>query len=264
MLNQSDLLNASYEDIIFEDRNKAYGAYQLRTTYEKNLFHAMIIAFALILTLIVAPLISRLLAPATKHIDFERKIEPKTIVIELPPLNIKITPPEIKLPQIAQIKDVPPIIVEKVTKDEEIHTADEIKNAHQIGSTDQKGTDILNTAHPQVLAEILEEVELPPVLLAESMPSFPGGDKALFEFISRNIRYPQQALEYGFQGQVIVQFVVNKDGHITNPMILKDVKGGCGEEALRIINLMPNWNAGEQSGRKVSVFVRVPIKFRFN
>ncbi len=261
MMTQNEILKASYEDLIFENRNKAYGAYDLRVKYEKNLRNALIIAVSLILMLVLTPVIMRLLSPAEKY-DTALANDTPVEMTAPPPLDETLPPPpKIKLPEIAQIKFVPPKIVEKVQKEEEIHTIEEIKAVVNTGSKDVEGTNVIIT---EPVKAIIKEVEKPeePVLFVEKMPTFPGGDQALYDFINKNIRYPQQAQDYNIQGQVIVQFVVNKDGHITDPKVLKDIKGGCGEEALRIVRMMPSWNAGEQSGRKVPVFVRVPIKFQ--
>ena len=93
------------------------------------------------------------------------------------------------------------------------------------------------------------------------MPQFPGGDKAMFEFISSNIKYPAIAREYGEQGTVYIQFTVEKDGSISKVVSQRPLGYGLDEEALRVINSMPKWKAGEQRGRKVRVRFTIPIKF---
>jgi TonB family C-terminal domain len=97
---------------------------------------------------------------------------------------------------------------------------------------------------------------------AEEMPSFPGGDGALYAFLSSNIQYPEIAKRAGVEGQVIVSFTVSKTGQISSPRIARGIGGGCDEEALRVVMMMPRWNPGKQNGQPVNVQVTVPIRFQ--
>ena len=97
--------------------------------------------------------------------------------------------------------------------------------------------------------------------MMERMPQFPGGDDALYEFIYKNLKYPQTAKERKIQGKVYVQFTVDKDGAIINPRVVRDIGGGCGEEALRVVKMMPKWIPGEQSGKVVSMGFTLPFRF---
>lgn len=97
---------------------------------------------------------------------------------------------------------------------------------------------------------------------ATEMPSFPGGDSQRLKFLSKNIRYPQQALENEVQGTVFVSFVVKKDGSLTDIKTLRGIGGGCDEEAIRVIKKMPRWNPGYQNGKKVSVLFNMKIDFK--
>jgi len=96
----------------------------------------------------------------------------------------------------------------------------------------------------------------------EKMPTFPGGEFKMYEFLAMNIRYPQRAREDGYSGTVYVRFVVEPDGTITNTEVAKGVGGGCSEEAVRVVKMMPNWIPGEASGKKVRVTYTLPINFR--
>ena len=93
------------------------------------------------------------------------------------------------------------------------------------------------------------------------MPEFPGGEDALCDFLAKNIKYPQAAKKNNIQGKVYVQFVVERDGSITNHKVLRDIGGGCGDEALRVVRMMPKWKPGEIRGRKVRVQYVLPVKF---
>ena len=97
--------------------------------------------------------------------------------------------------------------------------------------------------------------------VVEEEPSFPGGEIARIKFLQQNIKYPQWARERGIQGAVYITFVVEPDGSISNVSLLRGIGGGCDEEAIRVIESMPRWNAGKQWGRAVRVQFNMPIKF---
>ena len=97
---------------------------------------------------------------------------------------------------------------------------------------------------------------------AEKMPSFPGGEMKMYEFLAMNVRYPQRAREDGYSGTVYVRFVVEPDGSITNIEVAKGVGGGCSEEAVRVVKMMPNWIPGEAFGKKVRVTYTLPVSFK--
>ncbi|MGB0165477.1 MAG: energy transducer TonB [Luteibaculum sp.] len=96
----------------------------------------------------------------------------------------------------------------------------------------------------------------------DKMPQFPGGVEKLYEFLGKNIKYPSMALDGGIQGVVYVTFVVEKDGSVSDPKVLRGIGGGCDEEALRVVRKLPKWEPGEQRGRKVKVQYNVPVRFR--
>ena len=95
----------------------------------------------------------------------------------------------------------------------------------------------------------------------EDTPIFPGGDKAMYEFLAKNLKYPQAAQDSNIQGKVYVQFTVDKDGTIINPKVARDIGGGCGEEALRVVKMMPKWKPGDQRGVKIRTQFNLPITF---
>jgi TonB family protein len=91
-------------------------------------------------------------------------------------------------------------------------------------------------------------------------PTFPGGDEKLYEFLGENMIYPAEAKEKGIEGIVYVNFIVEKDGSLSNARILRDIGGGCGEEVLRVVSIMPPWNPGKQKGEVVRVNFNFPVK----
>lgn len=98
-------------------------------------------------------------------------------------------------------------------------------------------------------------------VVVEEPPVFPGGDDARVKFIAENIKYPEEARKTGIQGTVFITFIVEADGRVTNVKILKGIGGGCDEEALRVVQSMPDWSPGKQSGKNVRVQFNMPIKF---
>ena len=100
-----------------------------------------------------------------------------------------------------------------------------------------------------------------PFAYVEQMPTFPGGNEAMYRHIYNNLKYPATARENGIYGQVIVQFVVSENGDIQNARVARGIGGGCNEEALRVVNNMPKWTPGKHNGRNVPVTFTLPIKF---
>lgn len=98
--------------------------------------------------------------------------------------------------------------------------------------------------------------------VVEEMPSFPGGDAKLLEFLYREIKYPSIALDSRIQGLVVVQFIIDEQGRISNPSVTRGIGGGCDEEAMRVVQSMPKWKPGKQRGRAVKVRYNLPIRFQ--
>lgn len=117
--------------------------------------------------------------------------------------------------------------------------------------------------------EATEEMELPPdepeepeiFVIVEEMPSFPGGEQKLYSFLTNNIKYPKIASNQGIEGNVVLTFVVTETGSITDIKVLRDIGGGCADEAIRVVKLMPKWNVGKQRGKPVKVQFNLPIGF---
>ena len=113
---------------------------------------------------------------------------------------------------------------------------------------------------PEVVEEEVSETEI--FQIVEEMPSFPGGEGKLMEYVAKNIKYPQIARETGIQGRVFVGFVVEPDGSISNVKLLRGIGGGCDEEAMRVIKSLPKWKPGKQRGKAVRVSYQIPVFFK--
>ncbi len=115
--------------------------------------------------------------------------------------------------------------------------------------------------------KIIEQPQAPTIdtlnwVIIEKMPTFPGGEEALMDFIGTNIRYPKYAQDHGISGRVFIKFVVMPDGSVSNVEVLKGIGGGCDEEAVRVVKMMPKWIPAENDGEKVRVMFTLPINFR--
>ena len=130
----------------------------------------------------------------------------------------------------------------------------------QINSEDDKNKAVVVSA--PVSAPVVEEEDNVVFQVVETMPSFPGGDAALFKFLSNNVKYPAIAQENGIQGRVICQFVVNKDGSIVDVEVVRSVDPSLDKEAIRVIQSMPKWSPGKQRGKPVRVKYTLPVNFK--
>ena len=277
---QIDLTRNGWCDLIFEGRNKEYGAYKLRTqTGKRNLKAIITIAILAALCIILFYIkagydayqaahaknenvteISALNQPKKKEAKVERKVqvEEKKEVVKEVKSSIKFTAPVIK-------KDA------DVKPEEEMKTQDQIMQTNTaIGALDVKGNsdqgEILKVTQrvetEPVKAEPKPEVENKVFDVVEQMPSFPGGPSALMQYLSSNIKYPVVAQENGVQGRVVVSFLVERDGSITDVQVARSVDPSLDREAQRVVRNMPRWIPGKQNGQAVRVKYNVPVAFR--
>lgn len=148
--------------------------------------------------------------------------------------------------------------LEVVDDDAEIENELGIVDAGDDASKAQEDVVISDVSADEEVAE--EEI----FVFVEENPSFPGGESALYEYLYKNIKYPDLARENNITGTVVIKFVVEKDGSITKASILREIGGGCGKEALRVVNTLPKWKPGKQSGRPVRTEFTLPVQFELN
>ena len=133
---------------------------------------------------------------------------------------------------------------------------------NEVGVIDMSDKNVVNAEPIKVeVVEEVEEVEEEIFTVVEEEPSFPGGMEALYKYLGTSIKYPSLAKENNITGKVYVTFVIEKDGSIANPRILRDIGGGCGAEALRVVKAMPKWKPGKQRGKAVRVQFNLPVSF---
>ena len=276
-MSKIDLISNDWVDLVFDGKNQAYGAYRLRKgTGKRN-----IIAIVSVIILAVAAFSAMAIK---KIVDEQAAKVAATEVNELSALNQPKKKAEVKQQKV-QIKE-PEKVVERVKssvkftapvikKDNEVKPEDEIKTQDQlmetktaIGTFDVKGND---DANGEVLKakEVITQPEPPKHVeenkvfdVVEQMPSFPGGPQALLQYLNSNVKYPVVAQENGVQGRVVISFVVEKDGSVTDVQVAKSVDPSLDKEAQRVVKSMPHWIPGKQNGSAVRVKFNVPVAFR--
>jgi periplasmic protein TonB len=249
-------------DIVFEHKNKDYGAYQLRKNQNRTIAFALFISSSIFVLMISIPAIIGMIKNPTEimlpDIDISGLIEitpPNAVEVPLTAL------PAIKNPvESAQIKFTQLIATDKdVTVDPlPIQGSKEttpIGTETNIGNTDQQ----FNIR----AAAIGEENKIHSLIEIEENPEFPGGYAAMNKWLMSNLTYPQIESDAQITGTVHVEFVVNKEGEISELKLLKGVSGGPGleKEALRVLKLMPKWKPGRMNGKPVNVRYHIPIRF---
>lgn len=245
------------DDIIFGERNKAYGAYQMRKGYSKNMVKALVAGILLFSSIISIPLIANYLSENDRVIT--------TIIdgpIVLNPVKKDIIQPLPELP-IEEKKTMPSLrnIITSLHPEIDLNIDDLFPPSNNTPVSDTAFIDIAPEPKDVVIRDDDDESKKI-VIVPEEMPEFPGGDQARMKFMSDNITYPEMAHNINLQGTVYLTFVIEKDGSISGINVLRGVGGGCDEEAIRVISLMPKWKPGRQGGRAVRVQMNVPINFR--
>ena len=275
-MSKIDLVNNEWVDLVFQGRNQEYGAYKLRKgTSKRNVIAilTMLAAAALIWVAIsVKSLIenSQRSVASTQVIELQNLEKPKEKA-EVKQKKVEIQQPEKVVERVkSSVKFTAPVIKkdDEVKPEDELKTQDELMNTKTaIGALDVKGNDdangeVLKLKEAVAQPEPKPEVENKVFDVVEQMPSFPGGQGALMDFLSNNVKYPVVAQENGVQGRVVVSFVVEKDGSITDVKVVKSVDPSLDKEAARVVKSMPKWIPGKQNGSAVRVKYNVPVSFR--
>jgi protein TonB len=270
-MSKLDILKKDWIDIVFAGRNKEYGAYQLRKENVKNTNKAIIIGGLLFSLAIASPIIIKYLqgfAPG----DIKKKEKLTEVVLATPPpVDEKAPPPpppvEPPPPKVDQVKFPPPVVKpDEEVVEEEPPTVKELEKADPGQKTikgDPNAEIVINTpvGEGPINQEKTEDTNQI-FTNVEVLPTFPGGIEQFGKFLSKNLRYPPVARDAGIQGRVFCQFVVEKDGSLTDIKVVRGIGGGCDEEAVRVLKNSPRWNPGVQNGRNVRVSYTIPIFFQ--
>lgn len=256
-----DIFTNQWLDIVFEGRNKAYGAYELRKSNNKTAVRALIFGAIVFGVAVSAPLILSLLPESS---DKDVTLDTKIVSIKLPPkkeeVKPNLPPPPPPPPKVDQVKFVKPVVAKADEVTEEPPKTVELKEKN-IGKETIKGDpDAVLTVQPvgTGTAAVVEEVDNQIYNTAgiEVKPDFPGGIEKFYKFVGSNYVTPE---EEGLKGKVYVTFVVEKDGSLTDIKVIRDIGYGTGKEAIRVLKKCPKWTPGEQNGKKVRVLYSLPI-----
>ena len=283
MAQEVDLSSREWCDLVFEGKNKDFGAYVIRTDSPKR--HNKAVIYTIIGAFVFA-LLAWGLAQANKYFE-ERRLamegEQEEVLIDMSQdaeepeeqqERLEQPKPEV-LPEevLKSVKVTELQIVEddKVKKEDEIKTQDELKETETaFGQKDnEKGTEdrnVTRTLKEEVVVE--KKVEAPKEVKeevfrsVEQMPQFPGGEAALMKYLQSHINYPPMAAENNIQGRVVVQFVVDKTGKVGEVKVVRSVDKDLDKEAVRVCKSLPKFTPGRQNGQAVSVWYTLPVTFK--
>ena len=282
MAKEINLSSREWCDLVFEGKNKDFGAYVIRT--ESTMRHNKAVLWTLIGSIIFC-LLAFGYVKVSRYIEERRLAEwadQVQVIIDMPPEAEEPEPeqqvleqekPEVLQDVLNSIKVTELQIVEdnEVNREDEILSQDEIEQTNRaFGQTNvdngQDDRTQFQTAVEEVVVEKKEEnpkeVKEEIHTLVEQMPQFPGGDAALMKYLSSHINYPPMAAENNVQGKVILQFVVEKDGRVGEVKIARSVDKDLDKEAIRVVKSLPKFTPGRQNGYPVRVWYTLPVNFK--
>lgn len=246
------------DDIVFEGRNKEYGAYYLRKKYNKYILVAFLIAFVIVASSVITPLVA-----SYYNRDKHNKNLAKNVTIEIDRMKQEEPPPPPPPPP-------PPEAIQEVVKFKAPVVVDSTVKEVQLASNDDIIASNTNEAPP---TEIVVEEKKDPVIVEEEKvfffveenATFQGGDVSIFrDWVQQHMTYPASAVEMGIEGTVNVQFVVNTKGGVEGVKILRSLDPAIDQEVTKTILSSPKWVPGKQSGKSVKQSFSIPIKFKLN
>ncbi len=244
-----------FDEIIFENRNKKYGAYDLRRHYKSATSLSILGGMSFCTVLII-------LISVFTQVDVTAKPDDKIIIVITPDNTIdpnKIAPPKPEKPAPVPVQNryIAPDVVEDSADVNNIMPTNDFAIDSVINGT---VTDEFDTVVFDPLTIETEESE--PVIAVEEPPVFPGGKEALLKYIAENTKYPSEAADNNVQGRVIIKFAVSSDGSVKRVEVMRTVHPLLDEEAVRVVNSLPLWKPGKQNGKPVPVWYFVPVNFQ--
>lgn len=282
MAKDVDLSSKEWTDLIFEGKNKAFGAYTLRQQSDRRHNRAMIIVIIGLVLVLIGGYFWGMYNDyrrEQKELELQAQLEQQLAAMEeLPeeqpeeeiqqaveePVQEEALPEEI----LNTIKDTEIAIAEDNEVTEDITSKDEVQESTAAAgaTTFDQGTDDLNVVREHKEEIIVEEKKEPvkeEVFTAvEQMPQFPGGDAELLKYISTHIKYPTMAAENNIQGRGVVKFVVKKDGQVGDVVVLRGRDPDLDKEAQRVVKTLPKFIPGKMNGQAVAVWYTLPINFK--
>ena len=272
-----DILSKNWNDILFEDRNRSYGAYEMRANTGKRNLWALIALLVLLAFAYVLPSIVSGIASAVESLGSDQVTELSNIEqeeeeedeIQIEENKPDEAPAETVTEMASSIQFTVPEITDNVAEDKELIAQQKAQEARaKMGEFNFQGNDETSTnikSDKKQLGDVASggggEGEAKVFTYVEQMPVFPGGEAALQKFIHDHLKYPQVSLEEGVQGTVMLRFVVNENGSVGDVQILKSLDTYCDREAKRVVQSLPRFTPGRQQGKPVKVWFQFPIRF---
>ena len=281
MAKDVDLSSSEWIDLIFEGKNKNFGAYTLRRASAKRHNRAMLV---ILVVLLIVALLGLLANTVLQQADARPEDQVEQALIDYSTEDQQDDEPEEpeqqrveeQLPEalpeeiLNTVKATELAIVRDEEVVEEIKSQDDLKDTDTaVGTTDfDKGTDDLNVVREHKNEIIVEEKKPEPVDdnkvfdVVEQKPQFPGGEAALLKYVAEHIRYPAMAQENNIQGRVVVQFVVTKTGAVGEVKVVRGKDPDLDKEAVRVVKSLPKFVPGKMTGHAVNVWYTLPIQFK--
>ena len=282
MAKDVDLSSKEWRDLIFEGKNKDFGAYKLRQGSESRhnkAFFYVLIGLVAVCLLIFGYMKYEAYKTQKAEEEAKAKLEQQQKLAQMEAEKEEEREEEVEQIEIEEVKPEAPqlatqlmtelLLTDTPKEDNEIKANEDIQKDNSVMSTfTQAGSDDINLIkeHKEEVVqekpreEKKKEEVFPHV---EQMPKFPGGDAELYKFISNNLNYPAMAIENNVQGRVVVQFVVTKDGSIGNVKVVRSVDRDLDNEAIRVCKKLPKFIPGKQNGQPVNVWYTLPVTFKF-
>ncbi|MDD4971575.1 MAG: TonB family protein [Paludibacter sp.] len=258
-----DLTSFEWRELVFQGKNKEYGAYKLRSESDRRHNIAMIIIAVVAVVGFSLPKLIEMATPKQKIVNVDvmkmstlAKAEVKNDVKKVAPVA---PPPALK----SSIKFTAPVIKKDEEVKEEFKSQESLTNAKvTISIADVKGNDEKGKDIADVKETVTQEKEEIVYQVIEQMPQYPGGESELMSYIAKNLKYPVIAQENGIQGKVILRFVVSKTGVVDKIEVVRSLDPACDKEAVRVVKTLQRWIPGKQNGVNVSVYYTLPIAFK--
>jgi len=271
-MDSNKILNADILDIIFEGKNKEYGAYELRKSYNRRLVKAILGTSIIIVLLFVGYIVSNIQGGGPKKAAVVDDVQLEDVQQEKKNEPPPPPPPKVEPPKVEMAKFTPPKIVkDNEVKEEEKPPEQEKLEDTKIGTVNQEGTKDDGITAPPVSDAGKGVVEAPKdnedydktFTKVEIESEFPGGAAAWLRYLNKNLRYPDDAVNNEIQGTVVVQFIVDKEGNVSDVQAIQGPdNGGLRDEAVRVIKKSGKWTPAVQNGRQVKSYKKQPIVFR--
>jgi protein TonB len=255
---------SDFDDLVFEHRNREYGAYQLRKGYNRvvltgTVFSTLLAVAAVLIPFLVRPSSEKIVSGGNRYVVSVRmeNLEPPREQIYVPP-----APPSREASKMPEtVEYVPPVVVDTIVPIEQTQVATDAA----LASSDNEVVDATGSGFgDNLLSGGVGTGSEEPLFLVEVMPTFKGGDLNKFrDWVTKRTNYPQAAIENKIRGTVFLTFIVEKDGSVSNVTIIKGVHPLLDNEAVKAISDSPKWSPGLQRGEPVRVRFQIPVSFRY-